>query len=723
MEFIPSSWKAHQRKSLNSRKGDSMSIKAIISFLFGFFFLSGIVPVMASPPCHKANLLLVLDKSGSMKQSNKWSTTQTELSRTLQAVEHRLRLGLITFSDQAKLDFALGGDVKALETNLQSTQPAGATYMKKAMQQAITHLQQSLAADSVKKRPTYVLLITDGAPTDRCPEDEVKQLRSLKVGTQTHDVKTFILGFGQQVNALCLNSLAVYGGTSRTGKERYYVVSEANHMNQALQQVVQSATSLEVCNGMDDDCDGFIDNVSGKNQPMEEVCQKGLCQGSRQCVQGAWSACTPTQAPTAEVCDGKDNDCDGFVDNVKGQKVLLSRSCQHACGTLKQSCVWGQWTRCSSPSIREVCDGKDNDCDGKVDEDLVRACDHCSQQVCQKGVWSACTKNTKPAEEICNGFDDDCDGYIDNAPGTRKNDTLTRICLPPADHCGEGVQQCSNGKYGACIAPKPSPEICDGKDNDCNGIIDDPWQEWVGKDSSGACQTACGQGVYQCKPDGSGVICSGQGKWKELCDGKDNDCNGLIDELWPKKGQACTVSEGSCQGVGVQVCNATQDGLTCQPTQTIQPSEEVCDGKDNDCDGQTDEDLVRACAKDCKAGTQRCHEGSWTSCNISGSTISTCPPTKPPEREPPKEPEEPEKPEPEPTKPPEGRTDPPSSNNNNAPPRTCNSNGNNCYSSPPAIIRILPFGCGCTATEDSSVALHMLPVLLLLFGFFMIRRN
>lgn len=210
--------------------------------------------------------------------------------------------------------------------------------------------------------------------------------------------------------------------------------------------------------------------------------------------------------------------------------------------------------------------------------------------------------------ELCDGIDNDEDGLID--------EELTRQCgETDIGSCEYGAEECIAGNWGKCQGSvEPDEEVCDSIDNDCDGLVDENLLQTCGT-NEGICVT----GTQTCS-GGEWLECAGNyiGPSEEVCDGLDNDCNGDIDELECEceegEERPCGSDVGVCES-GIQECFLGRWG-DCE--QIIEPGDELCDALDNDCDGEIDEDITRECGDyflgACEKGTQTCAAGEWSVC-------------------------------------------------------------------------------------------------------------
>jgi hypothetical protein len=311
--------------------------------------------------------------------------------------------------------------------------------------------------------------------------------------------------------------------------------------------------------------------------------------------------------PLVSNADQSDLDLDGVGDACEDDKDGDGTPDAQDCAPLDPN-TW--------PGAEEKCDGTDNNCNLLVDEGFVDT-DFDGLKDCVDGdddndgdaddadcgpLDGAISSN---AAESCDGVDNNCNDLIDEELGILgcgKGE-----CWHTLDACIDGVPQACDPLEGI------AQETCDGLDNDCDGLADE---------DLGA--KACGLGAcYHTVPACLGGVDNScdplEGALDEVCDGQDNNCNGQVDE------QLGTVTCG--QGACLHTTPVCVGGVEqqCDPEEGAQP--EVCDGQDNDCNGEIDDGLGTAtCGKGpCEHTIDYCVDGKIQICNpFDGADVEAC---------------------------------------------------------------------------------------------------
>ena len=434
--------------------------------------------------------------------------------------------------------------------------------------------------------------------------------------------------------------------------------------------------ATELCDGADNDCDGTVDEADaadastwyadsdgdtfGDATVTETACTApaGYVGDATDCDDGD-GAVNPAQA---EVCNGVDDNCDGTVDEATagdastwyadadgdshGDAATAVTSCDAPAGYVADGTDCDDSDAAVSPSEFEMCNGIDDDCDGDIDEDAsldvsewyadtdgdgygdaassVLDCDQPAGYTADLTDCDDGAGDVNPgADELCNGTDDNCDGAVDedsaadastwyadtDGDGYGDAGDSTAACDAPAGYVGD-ASDCDDDD--GAVNPAAT-ELCDGLDNDCNGLTDEDaaadaatWyadSDGDGFGDAGSTAVECSQPVGYVSDDtdcddGAGAV---NPDATEVCDGIDNDCDSVTDtdatdrDTWYRDSDGdnfgdASASTLSCSEPAGYVADATDcdDGAAA----TYPGATETCDGEDNDCDGTIDDGVT-----------------------------------------------------------------------------------------------------------------------------------
>jgi hypothetical protein len=386
------------------------------------------------------------------------------------------------------------------------------------------------------------------------------------------------------------------------------------------------------CDGRDDDCDGDVDD-DYEIQPV--VCGGPLCNGRLECIDGVVVAhCNLEEIDANEQCNGVDDDCDGAIDEDLHDRVDTCGI--GACNVPGHfTCVDGQpGSDCPPPAPNDAsCNGIDDDCDFRVDEDYpftqitcgTGACLASGTHFCDRGTLvSRCTPRAPALNDVtCNGIDDDCNGTADE-------DFVSQLTQCGVGACrAQGTTSCISGLIVNSCQPSPAAaddSACNGVDDDCNGSVDEDFVSQATScgtancASSGTTSCVAGQIVDSCRPATTGPSDAN-------CNGVDDDCDGNVDDDFAEQLVLC--QSAGCSGAGAIVCSGGAVTNTCETAPGCTRETSCQDGQDNDGDGSADcrdEDCgyLPACFEDCNNGRDDNGDGVVDCLDDRCSAVAPC---------------------------------------------------------------------------------------------------
>jgi hypothetical protein len=397
------------------------------------------------------------------------------------------------------------------------------------------------------------------------------------------------------------------------------------------------------------------------NDAKETSCaisnEYGKCEGTRSCTSSGLGACD-AETPSVEICDGIDNNCNGETDEADGNDTPTwfkdtdgdgygdAAEAVNACdapeGHVDNALDCDDNNNTINPDGEEVCDDADNNCNDETDEEgATDATDWyqdkdgdghgnagvsvsaCNAAVGYVALSDDCNDNDASAypgaTEYCDGIDNNC---ID---GVDEGDAAPQTYYADFDADGYGTEEITStgcgsppnyvlvmgdcNDFNGAISPD-AVEVCDEIDNNCDGEIDDgdaaPGTYFADFDNDGFGSNALS--ITACTMPPNYIDSTGDcndfdpfshPEAAETCDGQDNNCDTVVDE-----GVTTIIyQDNDSDGYGDDALSVAACGLLpghsfnggdCDDGNVqIHPGAyELCDGLDNDCDGENDEDPI-----------------------------------------------------------------------------------------------------------------------------------
>jgi hypothetical protein len=330
--------------------------------------------------------------------------------------------------------------------------------------------------------------------------------------------------------------------------------------------------AVEICNNLDDNCIGGIDEGFGQT-----TCGLGVCEHTiNNCEGGVERVCDPLEGFSQEICNNLDDDCDGQVDEeLLTQPTTCGLGACAATGI--ETCFAGQWTGntcvAGNPTgLDDDCNNIDDDCNGVKDEDYVSTSFTCGLGVCEFTAYSECTNgqeiNTCTPEvptgldNNCNNLDEDCDGSTNEHYMTTSTTCGIGVCARQGQlNCEDGseVDSCTSG------SPTGLDNNCNGIDENCDGTKDDNYLPSSTSCGVGAC-TATGQLV--CSNGATQDSCVAGNPGIEVCNNVDDNCDGQVDEGY-NVGNSCSSGANSCGDINIGNIVCSIGGLSSFCSATI----------------------------------------------------------------------------------------------------------------------------------------------------------